>query len=154
VSYQEQTRIARTLGAISPTVEFWEGAWKAAPIKVQPKALPPDRLMSSVSRAVDHSANIDAYEPRDGVLIRDVGKGWILHPRLAERGAVNYGWIQPGNAKPIQSVGGRHDAAHYDYSQTCVLVRRVARDRQGNAVDLLDYLQSKGMDRRWLDVYK
>jgi hypothetical protein len=110
--------------------------------------------MRSVGRAVMHSANLDAYEPRDGVLIRDLGKGWVIHPRIAEKGAVNFGWIRPLNARPIQSVGGRHDADHYDYSQTCVLVRRVAKDKQNRVVDLLDYLESKGIDRRWLNVYR
>ncbi len=67
----------------------------------------------------------------------DPGKIWALHNRMyvskADNNlpsAINYGWHGPKSSsqavvpalKLIQSVGTRHDDAHLDYSQVCVLV--------------------------------
>jgi hypothetical protein len=153
VSYQEQARIARMLGAISYTVEWWNASYAAAAVKVQPMPLPAGPLMGSVGHTVRHTAAIDAYKAGDK-LARDVGKGWLLHPRIVERGAVNYGWLtgSGSNLRPIQTPGGRHDSTHFDYSQTCVLVKRFGVSN-GVQVDLLERLAPQ-IPARFLDAYR
>ncbi len=150
VSYRDQVEIARKLGAISLTAEWWDRVWQSADLKIIPRTQQPD---GTLAQSIAHSRSIDEQGARAGVLVRDVGKGWILHPRLSERGAVNYGWIDPASRMPLQSVGGRHDAGHYDYSQTAVLVKRSAT-QNGLAVDLLELLSTRGIDRRFLDAYR
>jgi hypothetical protein len=158
VSYAEQTIIARALDALPFTQPWWDAAFAVAQIKLAPEPLPAGPSMGSLEYSVRYSRSVDAAIERaggrPGQLVRDVGKGWILHPRLAETGAVNYGWIQPGTLKPIQTPGARHDPTHQDYSQTCVLVHRTARLLAGGTVDLLELLRQQGMPATFLDVYR
>jgi len=144
VSYKDQVAIAKLLGAVSPTRAWWDATFKAAPIKIPPAPLPAGPQMGSLAYALKYSRSVDeAIQKRGGTpgesFARDVGKGWVLDPSISQKGAVNYGWIQPSNGVPIQSLGHGHNAAHHDYSQTAVLVKRMAR-RGGEAVDLLDEL--------------
>jgi hypothetical protein len=161
VSYSEQIAIAKLLRAIAFTQLWWDATFAAAAIKLAPEPLPAGPSMGSLEYAVRYSRSVDAAIARanglPGQLVRDVGKGWILHPRLVETGAVNYGWIQ-ASGKPIQTPGGRHDPSHQDYSQTCVLVQRSAR-LTGNGfskeVDLLDHLaELRTVPAKFLDVYR
>jgi hypothetical protein len=73
----------------------------------------------------------------NGQILQTVGKHWVLTNKIAKNGmAANYGWHFKGqafggekfeptvslpNVRVIQGVGTKHDAAHADYSQTCVL---------------------------------
>ncbi|MDI1451310.1 hypothetical protein [Polyangium sp. 6x1] len=152
-SYGDQITLARRLGAISFWPALWEATFRAAQLKVVPEPLPAGPRMASLGYSVRHNRNLEKYNPAPGVLIRDVGKGWVLSPRLDVLGAVNYGWIQP-NGRAIQTEGARHNPAHIDYSQLPVFVRRYARDSKGETVDLLEYLQGQGIAKRWLDVYQ
>ncbi len=81
-------------------------------------------------------------------------KLWLLS-RFSNKGAVNYGFFGPGvdgNGKPDnrpatghpnltthvhiqQDLGGRHDAAHWDYSQLLQLMRNL-KDAAGGPLDL------------------
>jgi len=73
-------------------------------------------------------------------IVADAGKIWAIHSRVYEdakeengtpyKAVINYGWHGPGqvlnavsnNLKVAQSVGGRHNAKHIDYSQMAYLV--------------------------------
>lgn len=55
--------------------------------------------------------------------------------------AVNFGiWGLDG--KPIQTLGRWHNAAHYDYSQAFVPVKRFATAADGSKVDLLSWMET------------
>lgn len=159
VTYTEQIEIARHFNAVSPTQEIWDASFDQAKHKID---VPPDEVKDLFSSktpdgSIEQSALFSTLINSTGAfteLARDVGKGWILHPRLSERGAVNYGWINAATKKAVQSPGAVHGPSHFDYSQTCVLVKRKAR-RDGKDVDLLEELERRtGIERRFLDVYR
>lgn len=163
VSYEETIQIARKLGAVALTKEWWDAAWSAADVKIEPVILGASSRMGSLGYSLARTRFVNAQGARPGVIVRDAGKGWILSPRLDVTGAVNYGMIatkpikvgdivkQPGEA--IQSPGAKHDPTHYDNSQVCYLVRREVR-RGSEKLDALDVLEKAGIARRWLDVYR
>ncbi len=103
--------------------------------------------MGSIAWSIDHDVNIanpvnnsTGVELPYGASVADVGKDWILSPRLAEKpdgtGAVNYGWRNKAGV-PLQPEGGTHNWLHFDYSQVCRLMRRTGR-YMGQTVNLLD----------------
>lgn len=104
--------------------------------------------MASIQAMLDHSKRIDkalSNIPKPWGLICTVGKLWVLDNDLITKPgmAMNYGWhygtepsyqgvngevtaskaIENGKyVRLIQGRGTRHDAAHIDYSQVCVLI--------------------------------
>jgi hypothetical protein len=75
-------------------------------------------------------------------LVFGAWKLWILHPRIVEKGAVNYGFWD-AHGKTIQTVGGQHNDQHYDYSQLLQPVKRWAKSAStGEPVDLLERFAS------------
>src|SRR5262245_63045375 len=122
VTYTEVVTICKHLGCIAPTVAISDAIFAQARVKIAPVPLQPGASMMTMQYCVLHNKNVDKAPLPEGALVADVGKDWILHERLVEKGAVNYGWRQ-GNSKPIQSIGGAHDQFHYDYSQVCRPVR-------------------------------
>jgi hypothetical protein len=93
-----------------------------------------------------------------GALRFGAWKLWILHPRIVEKGAVNYGFWNKATRPPtvIQTPGAQHDPQHYDYSQLLVPVKRMARKADtGEAVDLLDDIAKRDkVPARYLDPYR
>lgn len=157
-SYEETIQICRTLECIAPTMVISDAIYAAAKVRPIPVPLSSGPEMMTVGHAKLHSANIAKFPHAPGEILADVGKDWILHARLIEKGAVNYGWRTP-DGKPIQSVGGMHGPDHYDYSQVCRPVKRMAKlVRDGSTVDLLDYLAAeaggKGLPRKYWDAYR
>ncbi len=159
VSMDEAMTIARHLGVILPTREIFDAIWQSAPKKLVPRPLPPTAQMGSVGWSRRFSADIDAQKKALGLGPSDlvsVGKAWILHPRLVEKGAVNYGFFTP-EGKPLQSVGGVHNAQHFDYSQVLQVVAPSAQNAEtGASVDLRDVLaeETKGALSKWINALR
>ena len=109
------------------------------------------------SQAVENSKRIDEALAAEGALpsqlVATVGKAWCLGNVLfAKLGrALNYGWHAKGATEHAvsdelmvwQSIGTRHNADHWDYSQTLRLVRRSCRvaGAQASLYDVLTDLE-------------
>lgn len=130
-----------------PTAQIDDLAWAKASTRIPPHYMANTdaevAIMGTTLRSVEHSQWIDAQAAQaghvEGLLLRNVGKAWIITPELwhrsdgADRG-VNYGWhwpIQepatnraatPAGGWVKQGIGYAHNAAHVDYSQTLELV--------------------------------
>lgn len=154
VSYLETIELCRLLGCITPTKEMADAMFlhAAAQLNFVPLVQKPadSAKMMTIEFALKFHAGVEKQlavaKPAPGSLVFGAWKLWILNPRIVEMGAVNYGFWDKSKKPPapIQTVGARHDAAHYDYSQVFQPVKRMAKDRAtGQPVDLLDYLASK-----------
>lgn len=130
--------LSRNLGKkILPTTAMIEDAVHAnATNKVIPSTFDPSRLgqnvLTSVHAVVTSSQDIDNQITNKG-LVSCVGKSWILsnlvltHPGRA----INYGMFRPdgpylsvtGKYKLWQQPSWAHDPDHWDYSQTCRLMK-------------------------------
>ena len=166
VSYEEAVTICAELECISPTQRICDAMFQQA--KAQLTAVPlvltaadaaHITMVDFVLRFHDRvEAQINSLSCSPGDLVFGAWKLWLLHPRLVERGAVNYGFWDKSKkpAKVIQTPGGQHDAQHYDYSQVLVPVRRMARKADsGEEVDLLDHIGTHDkVPPRFLDPYR
>lgn len=145
VSYKESIEICRANRWLVPTQPFSDAIWRKAQARIQPVGLvlkPEDtKFMKTIAWSIRHNANIDKMKLDPGALVADVGKDWILDNGISVRSAVNYGWRQL-NGVPLQTLGHRHDASHWDYSQVLRVVQRRAMLRCEN-IDLLDYLEKR-----------
>ena len=155
VSYQEAVEICRANQWVVPTQAVSDAIWRAAKVRVPPVPLvikPEDaQFMKTIAWSIRHNANIDKTPIEPGTLVADVGKDWVLDNGIAVSHAVNYGWRQL-NGTLIQTLGHRHDAGHWDYSQVLRVVQRRARLR-GETIDLLDYL-AKAIQPRFLAAFR
>lgn len=161
VSYADTVEACHILGCVAPTKEIVDAAYEASTRDgrlvfhglVRTKA--DTAKMMSLDFSERFNAGIErqlAQLPHGGV-IAGPWKYWILHPRIVEMGAVNYGGFG-ADGKPIQTVGGRHDATHYDYSQLFQPVRREARTRDGRPVDLVEHFLSLGLPKAYVEAYR
>lgn len=165
VSYADTVEVCRRMNCIAPTKDIVDAAYRECnPFEgndsrrlvftglVRSEA--DYARMGSIDFAERFSRSIDKQleaKPRAGVICGP-WKYWILHPRIVERGAVNYGAFDLAGL-PIQTVGGRHDASHFDYSQLLQPVQRAARMRDGRPIDLVDYFISKGLPRSYVEAF-
>jgi len=154
VTYDETVEICKRLGCVAPTQPISDALWRAATIRVTPIPLPATERMATLEWSLRHNDNVDAQIKGRKGLAADVGKDWIIHPRLVEKGAVNYGW-RLASGKPLQSVGGVHNAQHADYSQVLRLVQRRVLTVSGESLDILDVLQKEMPSiSKYLDAYR
>lgn len=166
VSYAEAITICTALGCVSPTQKICDAMFAQA--KAQLTAVPLVMTASDATRMSDvdfvlrfHDRvqnQLVATDAAAADLVFGAWKLWLLHPRLVERGAVNYGFWDKSHkpVRVIQTPGAQHDPAHYDYSQLLVPVKRMAkRVGTGEPVDLLDYIAStEKVPTRFLDPYR
>jgi hypothetical protein len=164
VTYSEAVTICRALDCVSPTEAICDAMFEQA--KPQLTLVPLVLKASDSARmgTVDFTLRFhDAVEKQIadcGVpcgLLAGAWKYWLLHPRIGEKGAVNYGFWDKSRTPPklVQPAGAKHDASHYDYSQLLQPVKRVARTFMGQGVDLLDYLGHKESQlQRYLEAYR
>lgn len=166
VSYEEAVAICKQLDCVAPTQPICDAVFAQAKAQLCLVALV--RVAADAARmvtvdfvlrfadAVDEQLAAAGASPGD--LVFGAWKLWILHPRIAERGAVNYGFWDTSRRPPapVQTVGGQHDAAHYDYSQLLQPVKRTARRvSTGEAVDLLDHFAEEDrVPERYLGAYR
>lgn len=154
-SYAETIAICRALGCLPPTRELSDAVWSQAAVHVVPRGLvitaADARQMATVAWSIKHNDGIEAQlvdrDTKPADIIADVGKDWLLDAGLAVRGAVNYGW-RTSATHMLQPLGHAHNDKHWDYSQVVRLVKRCAR-LDGEVVDLLDVLESRGLAKRW-----
>lgn len=158
VTYSEQVQILRHLGCVSPTKALADALYASATAKLHAVGLVRTAEDSKRMASVDFTLRFhDAIEkqlldaPAQNLRF-GAWKLWILHPRIVELGAVNYGFYSPSGSV-IQTVGARHDASHFDYSQLVQPVRRYARTHDGTQVDLLTVFEREGIPARYLDAY-
>ena len=162
VTYAEQVAIMATNGWISPTKAIADAMYKQAKVRLVYVGLVMKPADEDRMQTVDFSLRFDAGVAKqlDGKdfdeadLVFGAWKLWILNARIVEKGAVNYGfWDAKGNT--IQTVGGQHDAAHYDYSQLLQPVKRWATiDATDEAVDLAAYFAKQDkIPQSYLDPY-
>lgn len=166
VSYNEAVELCREMGCISPTKEMADAMFAKASAQLNCVPLVQTAADSTKMMTVDFSLRfhdgvekqLGAAKATPGALVFGAWKLWIAHPRLAERGAVNYGFWDKSKKPPapIQTVGGRHDAAHYDYSQVFQPVKRMAREKAtGKEIDLVDYLANKvKIPEKYVEPYR
>jgi len=163
VSYNEAIELCRELDCISPTKEiadamFTHAATQLACVPLVRTAADSTKLMD-LDFTLRFHGEIEKQLAEKGAPASGLAFGawklWILHPRVLEKGAVNYGFWGP-NKQPIQTPGGQHDARHYDYSQLFQPVKRLARNRDtGEVIDLLEYLaQRYRASEKLLDPYR
>lgn len=160
VSYADTVEACRILGCIAPTKEICDAAYEASSKygRLDFRGLVRTEADTARMTSLDFSEKFNAgierqlqAKPHSNILAGP-WKYWILHPRIVEKGAVNYGgWDASGT--PIQTVGGRHDATHFDYSQLLQPVQRVAY-LDGRPVDLIDHFQTLGIPRAFVEVYR
>jgi hypothetical protein len=135
-------------GSLLLTPRLYDLRWEQAGAQISPCPQDIDRPIVGESARLNRAVNqkIKAVMARDGLsavpaIVADPGKIWaitgdVYADRVAPgtayhyKCAVNYGWhghgapllaVTPGQTV-VQSVGTRHDAAHFDYSQVAVLV--------------------------------
>jgi len=164
VTYEEAVAICRELGCVMPTQAICDAMYTQA--KARLDHVPLVRTAADSAKMCNCEFVLRFHDrvekqllgigPSPGDLVFGAWKLWILHPRIVEKGAVNYGFWNLETRKPVQSVGGRHDAKHYDYSQLLQPVKRMARDaRTGAVVDLLDHLGHQArIPPKYLSAYR
>lgn len=162
-SHAETVTICRELGCVPPTLAIADAMFAQAQAQLNFVPLVRTAADSNKMSTVEFSLKFhDGVEkqlalarPSSGSLIAGAWKYWLLHPRLAERGAVNYGFWDKSKKppKPIQTPGACHDASHYDYSQLLQPVKRIARHKgSGEEIDLLEYIETHDrVPERFLD---
>jgi len=166
VSYEEAIAICKQLECVAPTQPICDAVFAQAKAQLgcvalvhvasdAPKMVTVDFVLRFAD-AVDEQ--LAATGASAGDLVFGAWKLWILHARIAEKGAVNYGFWDTSRRPPapVQTVGGQHDAGHYDYSQLLQPVKRLARRAStGETVDLLDHFAEQDrVPERYLDVYR
>ncbi len=165
VTWLETLEICRRLDCVPLTAELSDLIWAQATIKLDPRPLgawdtpehqaASSRDMTSMDWCERFDRDLDAQiSGREG-LAADVGKDWILSPRLllSPTAAVTYGWryrngtlIQkpgPDDVKPF------HDWHHHDYSQKLRLVQRRSVEGQ----ELLELYRARGLDPRVIALF-
>lgn len=139
---------ARTLALLceplfgSPSTSLVEDLiYLTADVRTKPRLYDPGKygswVMKSELAVLGASAELDAQILASGQnppgLVASVGKNWILdNAAVARRGmAVNYGAHRPdgryasvdGKSRLWQQPSTKHNPDHWDYSQTCRLIR-------------------------------
>lgn len=160
ITYAEQIEAARIIGAVSPTKEIIDAAYRQSDPRVPFVGLTKDTAdlarMGTLGVVRRFNATIDkARGAAEADQMCFAGKAWIVNNALRAKGAVNYGAFGRDGV-PIQTVCERHchGPSHYDYSQLLWLVRREAIGSKGEAIDILDWMRSKGIREEWLRPYR
>jgi hypothetical protein len=164
VTYNESLLICKDLGCVAPNKRIADAMYAQAKAQLNYVGLyrsaadaPKMGTIDFVLRFHDGvEKQLVAGRPAAGELQFGAWKLWLLHARIVERGAVNYGFWDKRTKRPVQSIGAQHDAAHFDYSQVLQPVKRMARKvGQGEEVDLLDWIQEVDrVPRKYLDPYR
>lgn len=160
VSFSDTVAACKLLGCIAPTKEICDAAYELSSKdgRLIFRGLVRNENDAANMTSLDFTEKFNGDIERQlranphGGMIAGPWKYWILHPRIVEKGAVNYGgWNSEGS--PIQTVGGRHDATHFDYSQLLQPVQREAR-LDGRPIDLLDHFVSLGLPKQYVEVFR
>lgn len=164
VTYEETIAICKELGCVVPNQRIADAMYAQAKVQLNFVPLVWSTADSAKMATIDFVLRFhDGVEeqlkdrrPAAGELVFGAWKLWLLHPRIVERGAINYGFWDKRTKAPVQTIGGQHDAKHYDYSQVLQPVKRIARKvGQAEEVDLLDWFQKVDhVPQKYLDPYR
>lgn len=162
VSYEDAVALCAELDCVSPTQAMCDAMFAQAKAQLNYAPLPATNEMGTVKYALRFhervQAQLQGQNLSPGDLVFGAWKLWLLHPRLVEKGAVNYGFWDKSQrpVKVIQSPGAVHDAHHCDYSQLFVPVKRMARKADtGEPVDLCDYIAAHDrVPSKYLEPYR
>lgn len=166
VTYRDTIPVCRALGCIAPTKGIADAMFAQARARLHYVGLVRTKADAARMRSVEFTlrfhdrveAQLATRAVSPGDLVFGAWKLWILHRRLEVRGAVNYGFWDTTKSPPtpVQGVGARHDATHYDYSQLLQPVKRVARRvADGAPVDLLEVIErEEKVDAKFLAPYR
>jgi hypothetical protein len=160
ISYQEQIEVCRLRKWFPLTQSISDAVWFAARRLDPPllgkwgtaeEAADSSRRMRTLEWVVQFNDQLDRQIPTEAShrLWATEGKDWILHPRLLERtdgmGAINYG-LHRRDGVPWQSPGGKHNWAHYDYSQVLRAMEWEGTDpATGKKVPVIEVLRKVGV---------
>jgi len=184
VTWPETVDVAKALGAaigediIAPSQKMVDALHAAAKIRTSFPSQGTSAMMA-LATSEAYSRNVDdqiakaiaAGKGAVGDAVSGHEKYWLLHQRLDQavndgiiraeglpptgpNPAVNYGaW--DANGKLIQTVGGRHNAVHYDESQVFRAFKRWARKADGTKVDMLLWIESnEGVPSKFTDLFR
>lgn len=157
-SHKTAQRIADDLGAALLTPKLSDEFWKAAQVKLPPKAHPDAQkwveggTMANTSKMLEYHAYIDrliheAYEKAGGpVTVADVGKDWVNTIRLFKDPPAS----SIGEKSPVRSAEyGWHTTAAWPYkSETLPGVNVFQPVGLAHGIDHVDYSQTVRLVRR------
>lgn len=172
VSWPDTIEIGKKFGWVAPSKKIADAIYAAAPTKTSFHSLvtasDPEsggEKMHTYGFVKKYNADVDGQLAAKGYssgLQSGAEKYWLLDERLGETvaatgkpAAVNYGaWDAAGNV--LQSRSGRHDVNYSgDYSQLLRPIQRYGRDKNGNKVDLLDWMVANdNVPRAFADLFK
>ncbi len=147
VSFRDAVAIAKLKGWVLPTAELSDAIWRAAVVKLDPRALPPDDRMTRMGHVLRHNQGVNEQIASRVGLAADEGKDWILARRntLKPGAATTYGW-RGRSGRPLQPLGPQdrpppHNDEHADYSQVLRPIQRFTRA----GADLLELFVAQGL---------
>jgi len=145
-------RIADTTRCILPTRKIVDDIYRAAPVKLAPKPIPPTSAMVTMGVFIDHNDSVwqqrvavlgqfplgalVSGDKKDVIISNDVYSN--LKPSVP-RPVVIYGWHRL-TGSPIQPLYNGHEETYADYSHGIRLVQRDAT-LDGQAIDLTTILK-------------
>jgi len=131
-------RIADATGCLLPTKKMVDEIYRAAPVKLAPRPIPPGEAMITVPVFKQHNDTLRVQRAAAiaqwplGVLVGGHKKDVIISNAIVAnlkpsvpRPVVIYGWHQL-NGVPIQPVYNGHSETYADYSHGIRLVQRLA----------------------------
>lgn len=147
-------RIANTLDCILPTEKMVDQIYTAAIVKLPPQPIPPDSLMTTLPRFMQHNDSIQKlrkplldYFPL-GSLVAGTKKDIIIHQKIYSnlrpnkpKPVVIYGW-HALNGEAIQPPSNWHQETYVDYSHGVRLVQKMAKIN-GADISIVDILQDE-----------
>lgn len=128
--------VADEFGCVLPTRKMVDLTWKAAALRLNPDPVPPDAMMSTTKRFVEHNKKVEAarlrkFEELDlvlGALVAGHKKDVVITNKLLDqlgkilRKVAIYGWHKL-NGEVIQGLNtSSHDDQYADYSHGIRLV--------------------------------
>ncbi|MDP1676326.1 MAG: hypothetical protein Q8L88_05615 [Bacteroidota bacterium] len=147
-------RIANTLDCILPTKKMVDQIYTTAVVKLSPQPIPPDSLMTTVSRFIQHNDSVQLLRKTLvdrfplGSLVAGTKKDIIIHQKIYSelkpnrpKPVVIYGWHKL-NGEAIQPPNNWHQETYVDYSHGVRLVQKMGKIN-GADISLVDILQDE-----------
>lgn len=131
-------RIANSLSYLLPTKKMVDQIYAAAAVKLPPQPIPPDSLMTTLPRFIQHNDSIQKIRKPLldqfplGSLVAGIKKDIIIHQKIYSdrkpnkpKPVVIYGWHML-NGDAIQPPNNWHQETYVDYSHGVRLVQEMA----------------------------
>ena len=128
-------RICEKISCLLPTKLMVDQIWEVAPLKLEPKPIPPSDQMTTISVMTDHNKMVhdqrqdEMMKHPNGTLTaghkKDVILSNLIYAHKPSKRVVIYGWHYL-TGKPIQPPYAGHSATYADYSHGIRAVHSVA----------------------------